>query len=80
MDKRRKNKSEFLMSFRNFFAYKCSDCTETNFFTGACKVALRSDLSLQIKTKLLLLLWTKSNFRYRFSGYLVNIQNHFNRR
>ena len=63
MDKRRKNISVFLMSFRNFFAHKSSDCTETNFFNGACKVALRSDLNLQIKTKLLLLLWTKFNFR-----------------
>lgn len=38
------------MSFRFFFAYKISDCTETDFFAGVCKVALRKKLSLQIKT------------------------------
>jgi len=63
MGKRRKNNSAFLMSLRFFFAYKISDYTETNFFTWTCKVALRSDLSLQIKTKLLLLLWTEFNCR-----------------
>ena len=71
MDKGRKNNIAFLMSFRFFFVYKVSECTETDFFTGACKVALLSDLSLQIKTKLLLLLWTEFNCRFRFSEYHV---------
>jgi hypothetical protein len=71
MGKRRKNNSAFLMSLRFLFAYNISDCAETNFFTGVCKVALRGDLSFQTKTKLLLLQWTEFNCRYRLSGYHV---------
>jgi hypothetical protein len=69
MGRRRKNNSAFIMSSWVFLAHKSSNYTDTNFFTGACKVAFRSNLSLPIKTRLLLLLWTQFKFRYRFLWY-----------